>query len=71
MDAATTGRAALFLGAGRSRAEDTIDFAVGFSQIKKVGTRVEPNEPLLLVHARADQALASVLPPLEKGIEVA
>jgi len=71
VDAETIGRAALFLGAGRARAEDTIDFAVGFSQIKKVGTRVEPNEPLLMVHARTDQALASVLPLLEKAIEIA
>ena len=71
MDAEAIGRAALFLGAGRSQAEDTIDFAVGFSQIKKVGAGVEPNEPLLMVHARTDQALASVLPLLEKAIEVA
>ena len=71
MDAESIGRAALFLGAGRSSTEDTIDFAVGFSGIKKVGARVEPNEPLLLVHARTDEALASVLPLLQNGIEVA
>ncbi|HXA09059.1 MAG TPA: thymidine phosphorylase [Chthoniobacterales bacterium] len=71
MDAETIGRAALFLGAGRARSDDAIDFAVGFSRIKKVGERVVPNEPLLFVHARTDQALASVLPLLEKAIEVA
>lgn len=70
IDAETIGRAALLLGAGRARAEDAIDFAVGFSQIRKVGTRVEPNEALLFVHARTDEALASVLPLLEKGVEV-
>ena len=71
MDAGMVGRAALFLGAGRARSEDAIDFAVGFSRIRKVGERVEPNEPLLFVHARTDQTLASVLPLLEKAIEVA
>jgi thymidine phosphorylase len=71
MDAAIIGRAALFLGAGRARSDDAIDFAVGFSRIKKFGESVEPNEPLLFVHARTDQALASVLPLLEKAIEVA
>jgi pyrimidine-nucleoside phosphorylase len=71
MDAETIGRAALFLGAGRARASDAVDFAVGFSQIKKVGARVEPNEPLLFIHARTDPALASVLPLLEQAIEVA
>lgn len=71
MDAETIGRAALFLGAGRARSSDSIDFAVGFSQIKKVGERVEPNEPLLVVHARTDQTLASALTLLEKAIELA
>lgn len=71
MDAGIIGRAALFLGAGRARSEDAIDFAVGFSRIRKVGEQVEPNEPLLFVHARTDQALASVLPLLEKACTVA
>jgi thymidine phosphorylase len=70
IDAETIGRAALFLGAGRARAGDSVDFAVGFSQIKKVGERIEPNEPLLYVHARTDHALVSVLPLLEGGIEI-
>ena len=65
------GRAALFLGAGRAEAVDAIDFAVGLSRIKKIGERVEPNEPLLFVHARTEQDLAAVLPLLEKAIEVA
>ncbi len=51
MDAEAIGRAALLLGAGRARADDAIDFAVGFSGIKKVGTEVAPNEPLLFIHA--------------------
>ena len=70
MDAGTIGRAALFLGAGRARAEDEIDFAVGLSQIKKIGERVAPNEPLMFVHARTDQQLAAVLPLLEKAIAI-
>jgi pyrimidine-nucleoside phosphorylase len=71
MDAETIGRASLFLGAGRARSDDAIDFAVGFSRIRKVDESVQPNEPLLYVHARTDRALASVLPLLEKAIEVA
>jgi len=71
MDAETIGRVSLLLGGGRQIADDTIDFAVGLSGIKKIGERVEKGEPLLLVHARNDQALASVLPLLEKSIDVA
>jgi thymidine phosphorylase len=70
MDAETIGRASLFLGGGRQAADDTIDFAVGLSGIKKIGERVEAQEPLLFVHARTDQTLLSVLPLLEKGIEI-
>ncbi|HEY2614337.1 MAG TPA: thymidine phosphorylase [Chthoniobacterales bacterium] len=70
MDAELLGRASVFLGAGRTQAEDSIDFAVGLSEIKKIGETVSAREPLLKVHARTDQALASVLPLLEKAIEV-
>ena len=70
MDAEILGRASVFLGAGRQRSDDAIDFAVGLSQIKKVGEHVKAHEPLLFVHARTDHALASVLPLLEKAIVI-
>ncbi|MEY2501447.1 MAG: hypothetical protein QOI07_1781 [Verrucomicrobiota bacterium] len=68
MDAETIGRVSLLLGGGRKTADDTIDFAVGLSEIKKVGERVEKDEPLLMVHARNDPALQSVLPLLENAV---
>ncbi|MBA3962585.1 MAG: thymidine phosphorylase [Chthoniobacterales bacterium] len=71
MDAGTLGRAALLLGAGRARTEDTIDPAVGFSGIKKVGAEVAPNEPLLFVHARREADLAAALSMLGKGVAIA
>ena len=70
MDAETIGRVSLLLGGGRQTADDAIDFAVGISGIKKVGERVEKDEPLLNIHARTDQALRLVRPLLEKAIEV-
>ncbi len=70
MDAETIGRASVLLGGGRQRSDDTIDFAVGFSGFKKIGERVEAREPLMHVHARTDQALASILPLLEKAVEI-
>ncbi len=68
MSAGTLGRAALLLGAGRARTDDAIDFAVGFSQVKKVGEKVEPEEPLLWIHARSEDAVDAVLPLIEKAI---
>jgi len=70
MDAEATGRAALFLGAGRARAADAIDFAVGFSHIKRIGERVEKGEPLMLIHARNSTGLEVALPLLERAAHV-
>ena len=50
--------------------DDAIDFAVGFSGIKKIGERVEKGEPLFIVHARTDQSMRLVSPLLEKAVEV-
>src|SRR5947209_1428927 len=68
MDAEIIGRVSLLLGGGRETAHDAIDFAVGLSEIKKIGEPVEKGEPLLMVHARSEQGLQSVLPLLEKAI---
>lgn len=70
MDAETIGRVSLLLGGGRQTADDTIDFAVGLSGIKKIGDRVEEGEPLLMVHVRNDQSLRLILPLLEKAVEI-
>ena len=70
MDAETIGRAFVLLGGGRQKIDDTIDFAVGLSSIKKIGEHVETQEPLLFVHAQTDQALESVSPLLESAVEI-
>jgi hypothetical protein len=59
-----------FLGGGRHKTDDEIDYAVGFSKIKKIGEMVVRNEPLFFVHARTEHSLNSVMPLLEKAIEV-
>ncbi len=75
MDAEAIGRAALFLGAGRARAGDAIDFAIDFavgcSRIKQLGERVEKQEPLLFVHARSESDLATALPLLQEAARLA
>jgi pyrimidine-nucleoside phosphorylase len=48
------------LGAGRDRKDAPIDLAVGVVLQKKVGDRVEPGEPLAIVHARSEAAASSV-----------
>jgi pyrimidine-nucleoside phosphorylase len=70
MDAGMLGRAALFLGAGRAKAVDAIDFAVGLSELRKIGEKIERHEPLLKVHARTEKDLAAVLPLIEEAIQL-
>lgn len=52
VDAETVGRACIALGAGRSRADDAIDPAVGFDRIVKVGAAVQTGDLAARVHAR-------------------
>jgi pyrimidine-nucleoside phosphorylase len=70
MDAELIGRASVLLGAGRQRTSDPIDFAVGFSGIKKIGEQVDVDEPFLFVHARNEQSILTVMPLLEKAVEL-
>lgn len=70
LDAEAIGRASVLLGGGREQAGDAIDFAVGFSQLKKVGEVVECGEPLCFIHARSENALATVLPLVRSAIQI-
>ncbi len=52
VDAGLFGQAALQLGAGRAKASDGVDFAVGFDQIVKCGESVAAGEAICRIHAR-------------------
>jgi thymidine phosphorylase len=52
-DAATIGQAVLALGAGRSRADDSIDPTVGIDHLRKTGSPIKTGEPLCRIHARS------------------
>ena len=71
MDAEVIGRVSVLLGAGRYKADDPLNFEVGFSGIKKIGESIEVDEPLLFVHARNEPAIQSVTALLEKAVEIA
>lgn len=62
-DAWGVGRAAFVLGAGRLRAEDAVNPAVGVTVLKKVGDAVGKGEPLAILHhagTRLDLARAEL-----------
>jgi pyrimidine-nucleoside phosphorylase len=51
IDAAELGHAAVVLGAGRAKKEDTVDPAVGFELLRRVGDPVRAGDPLVRIHA--------------------
>lgn len=55
MDARKVGLALVALKGGRTRADQKIDFAVGFTEFIKVGQAVSADTPLCIAHIR-DQA---------------
>jgi len=58
VDAMGVALAALRLGAGRAKAADRIDPAVGVSHLAKIGERVAAGQPLAVMHANDEAALA-------------
>lgn len=70
VDAMGVALAALRLGAGRARAEDAVDPAVGVTALVKVGERVEVGQPLCVVHANDDDAWAEAEVRLRDAISV-
>lgn len=52
LDALEIGRLCVELGAGRAKAGDAVDFAVGVECLRKQGARLAAGEPVLRVHSR-------------------
>ncbi len=55
IEATRIGLHCVSLGGGRKKAEDKIDFGVGFSFHKKVGQKVKEGEPILTIHHNENQ----------------
>lgn len=51
------GKAAVLLGAGRSRMEEAVDHAAGVTVHRKVGDGVEKGEPLLTLHGNREREM--------------
>ncbi len=70
VDAMGVALAALRLGAGRARAEDAVDHAVGVSALVKIGERVEVGAALAVIHANDETSLAAAAGMLAQAIVV-
>ena len=70
MDALGYGLAAVRLGAGRDRAEDEVDPAVGFVLERRAGDRVSEGDVLCQVHAADDAKAQAALVELREATEI-
>ena len=64
------GLAVVTLGGGRTRAEDGIDHAVGFSALLATGSAVMKDTPIGFVHARTEEAAQSASMALQKAYSI-
>ena len=71
LQAEPIGRAAVALGAGRSKLDDIVDPAVGIEVLAPVGSRVAEGDPVLLVHHRGERGFAEAIPLLASAIAIA
>ncbi|MCG8480175.1 MAG: thymidine phosphorylase [Spirochaetales bacterium] len=70
MDAFQVGMGGVYLGAGRSRADDDVHGDVGFEILKKPGETVQSGESLLAVWGHTARAVDQAIATVETGIEV-
>lgn len=71
MDAEALGHVVVALGGGRLIESDSVDPAVGLSDVVRLGARIEKGQPLAVVHAarpmQADRAVAAVRKAITLG----
>jgi thymidine phosphorylase len=70
VDAGLIGQAALQLGAGRAKATDGVDFAVGFDQLVKVGDPIHAGHPVCRIHARSAVDFDMAEAMVEKAVKI-
>lgn len=69
-DTKRIGNASMLLGAGRRRYEDPIDRGVGLMLHKKIGDRVEANEPLFDLFVRKEEDVEQVTSMLREAVTI-
>jgi pyrimidine-nucleoside phosphorylase len=70
VDAGLVGQAALQLGAGRARATDRVDFAVGFDKFVKCGEPIHAGQAVCRIHARTAVDFDMAEAMIEKAVKI-
>jgi pyrimidine-nucleoside phosphorylase len=70
VDAGLVGQAALQLGAGRAKASDTVDFAVGFDRFVKIGEPIQAGQGVCRIHARTAVDFDMAEAMIERAVKI-
>jgi thymidine phosphorylase len=70
METRQIGIAAINLGGGRRHADDGIDPAVGFAQVRGIGGAITAGEPLAMVHAANEADAAAAITALRQVLAI-
>jgi pyrimidine-nucleoside phosphorylase len=70
VDAGRIGQAALQLGAGRAKASDGVNFAVGFDRLVKCGERIESGQAVCRIHAQSAVDFEMAETMVEKAVKI-
>ena len=71
VDANNIGRGVLLLGAGRTKTDQAVDFAVGVADLLKVGDKIKKGQALLTIHANSQEQLKEAEAYFEKAFTIA
>ena len=64
------GRASNLLGAGRTKVDDAVDYAVGLVLLVKPGERVQEGDPLMDVHHRNGAGVEAAIALCQDAVEI-
>ncbi|MFQ5347564.1 MAG: thymidine phosphorylase [Rhodothalassiaceae bacterium] len=70
VDTRAVGVAIIGLGGGRRRIEDRLDLSVGFSDFAPIGSLVDSERPLALVHAASEAEAEAAAAALRAAVEI-
>ena len=70
VNAELIGKACVILGAGRTKTDDKVDFAVGVSNLIKEGEKVEKAQPLGTIHANDSTKLAEARAMIGNALKI-
>jgi thymidine phosphorylase len=70
-DCRRLGLAVVGLGGGRVRPQDAIDYAVGLTGLVELGAKIEPGQPLAMVHARTQDAAERAVREVQAAYRIA